>query len=137
VTDLPLKLTPQTYNITRHVVVCYAGASGDFNPIHYSERHAKAMGLPNVIGHGLLTMGIALRAVTDWIGPTAVRSYHARFARPVVVPDTDEGVDLRVAGQVIAQGEKSWTVRLDITVGASPVLSKVTVEVEPPEPLSA
>jgi acyl dehydratase len=132
--ERPPKLPTQVYNLTRHALVCYAGASGDFNPIHYSERHAKAMGLPTVIGHGLLTMAVALRAVTDWVGPGAVRHYHARFARPVAVPDTDEGVDVRVAGQVIAQGEKSWTVRLDISVGASPVLSKVTVEVDPPQP---
>jgi acyl dehydratase len=128
-------IEPGVYRLTRADVVRYAGASGDFNPIHWSDRQARAIGLPGVIGHGLLTMGLALRVVTDWAGdPAAIRSYRARFARPVVVPDNDDGVEVRVVGKVVAEGESSVTVRLDVVVGGGPVLSKVMVEVARPTP---
>jgi acyl dehydratase len=128
-----LTLAPRTFRVTRASLVRYAGASGDFNPIHYSERHAQAIGFSDVTAHGLLTLGVVLRAVTDWLGdPALVRSYSARFIRPVLVPDTDDGAELRVTGQVVAQGEQAWTVALDVTSGGTPVLAKVTVEVEPP-----
>ncbi len=73
---------------TRADLVRYAGASGDFNPIHWSNPAAAALGLPDVIAHGMLTMGTALRVVTDWAGdPARVRSYYVRFTKPVVVPE--------------------------------------------------
>lgn len=81
--------------ITRAGIVRYSGASTDFNDIHFSDRHAQAIGLPGVVAHGMWTMGAGLRIVTDWIGdPSRVLGYFVRFTRPVVVPDTDEGVEV-------------------------------------------
>ena len=81
--------------ITRAGVVRYSGASTDFNEIHFSDRHAMAIGLPGVVAHGMWTMGAGLRVVTDWIGdPAKVVEYFVRFTRPVVVPDSDEGVEV-------------------------------------------
>ena len=86
-TELPsLSVTLQRVNL-----VMYAGASGDFNPIHWNQRFAQAVGLPDVIAHGMLTMASAGRVVTDWVGdPGAVVEYGVRFTRPVVVPDDDQ-----------------------------------------------
>ena len=82
-------------------LVRYCGASGDFNIIHWNERVARAVGLPDVIAHGMLTMAEAGRLVTDWTGdPGAVLSYRVRFSRPVVVPDDDTGATLVVTGEV-------------------------------------
>ncbi|MDR1807414.1 MAG: dehydratase [Propionibacteriaceae bacterium] len=134
-TALPLTIGPETYTITRFGTLLYAAASGDWNPIHWSDRQARNLGLPGVITHGLYTMGIALRAVTDWLGGDASRvvSYKLRFARPVLLPDDDDGVDLRVIGKVVAQGETTWTVRLEVACAGQPVLSRVSVEVKAPD----
>src|SRR5688500_12556129 len=79
----------------------YCGASGDFNVIHWNERIAKMVGLPDVIAHGMFTMAQAARVVTDWAGdPGAVEDYKVRFSKPVVVPDDDQGATLTVAGEV-------------------------------------
>ena len=88
--------------ITRADLIRYAGASGDFNPIHWSDRVATGVGLPGVIAHGMLTMALAGRLVTDWAGgdPAAVRSCGVRFTRPVVVPDDDEGALVELSGKV-------------------------------------
>jgi acyl dehydratase len=87
--------------VTRMDLVRYAGASGDFNVIHQSGRIAKAVGLPDVIAHGMLTMAVAGRVVTDWAGdPGRVESYKVRFSAPVVVPDDDAGTALTVTGTV-------------------------------------
>jgi acyl dehydratase len=95
-----LATPPQTFRVTRTDLVRYAGASGDFNPIHYSDRIATAMGLPGVIAHGMLTMGLAARAVSTWAGgPDRVASFSVRFTSMVVVPDDDDGVDLVVTGE--------------------------------------
>ena len=95
------ELPTQTFPITRADLVRYCGASGDFNIIHWNERIAKAVGLPDVIAHGMLTMAEAGRVVTDWAGdPGAVESYGVRFSRPVVVPDDDRGATLTVSGKV-------------------------------------
>ena len=89
--------------MTRAELVRYAGASGDFNPIHWNQRFAVGVGLPDVIAHGMLTMALAGRLVTSWTGdPAAVVGYAARFTRPVVVPDDDDGVALEVSGTVKA-----------------------------------
>jgi acyl dehydratase len=95
-------LTPHTFRITRADLVRYAGASGDFNPIHWSDRVATGVGLPGVIAHGMLTMALVGRAVTAWAGgdPGAIVDYQVRFARPIVVPDDDEGTELTVSGLV-------------------------------------
>jgi acyl dehydratase len=94
-------LEPQTYRVTRADLVRYAGASGDFNPIHWSERIATGVGLPGVIAHGMFTMALVGRAVTFWAGaPDAVVELSVRFSRPVPVPDTDEGTEVVVSAKV-------------------------------------
>jgi acyl dehydratase len=91
----------QTFMVQRVNLVMYAGASGDFNPIHWNERIATAVGLPNVIAHGMFTMAEAARVVTDWVGdPGAVEEYGVRFSKPVPVPDDDTGTALVVSGEV-------------------------------------
>jgi acyl dehydratase len=86
--DVGDQLPPLTVPIGRLDLIRYAGASGDFNTIHWNERFATAVGLPNVIAHGMLTMAMAARVVTDWLGdPGAITEYSVRFTRPVVVPD--------------------------------------------------
>lgn len=104
------------YPLRRVDLVRYAGASGDVNPIHWNERFAVEMDLPNVIAHGMLTMATAVRLVTDWCGdPGAVVSYGVRFTRPVVVPDDGTGAVVEVAGTVAAKDEEARTVRVDLT----------------------
>jgi acyl dehydratase len=120
-TELPV----QTSRVTRADLVRYAGASGDFNVIHWNERVATEVGLPGVIAHGMLTAGLAARAVTAWAGdPGALVEYSVRFSRPVVVPDDDRGAEVVVAGRVAAllDGDR---VRVDLTVtsGGEKVLS--------------
>jgi acyl dehydratase len=104
------------YPLRRADLVRYAGAGGDFNPIHWNERFAVEVGLPNVIAHGMLTMATAARLVTDWCGdPGAVVSYAVRFTRPVVVPDGDAGALVEVSGVVAAKDDQDRTVRVDLT----------------------
>ena len=108
-------LPPLQVRVTRADLVRYAGASGDFNPIHWSERFAVGVGLPNVIGHGMLTMALAARVLTNWVGdPTAIVGYATRFTRPVVVPDDDRGALIEVSGKVAAKLDDN-TVRVDLT----------------------
>ena len=95
------ELPPQTFPIQRVNLVHYAGASGDFNPIHWNERFATSVGLPDVIAHGMFTMAEAIRVVTDWVGdPGAIEDYSVRFTRPVVVPDDGQGATLEVTAKV-------------------------------------
>lgn len=110
------ELPAQTYTITRADLVRYAGASGDFNPIHWSQRVATGVGLPGVIAHGMLTMALASRALVTWSGgdPSAVADYSVRFARPIAVPDDDEGTVLTVAGTVRSVREDG-SAQIDIT----------------------
>jgi acyl dehydratase len=94
-------LPEHSFPIQRLNLVMYCGASGDFNIIHWNERIATAVGLPNVIAHGMFTMAEAGRVVTDWVGdPGAVLEYGVRFSKPVPVPDDDKGALLTVAGRV-------------------------------------
>src|SRR5215213_2236169 len=110
------ELPEQTYPVTRADLVRYAGASGDFNPIHWNERVATEVGLPGVIAHGMLTMALAARAVTAWAGdPGALVEYHVRFGRPVVVPDDDQGAEVTVRGKVGALLDDGRA-RVDLTV---------------------
>ncbi|SFT45763.1 Acyl dehydratase [Geodermatophilus amargosae] len=110
------ELPEQTHRVTRADLVRYAGASGDLNPIHWSDRVATSVGLPGVIAHGMLTMGLAARTVTDWAGdPGAVVEYQVRFGRPVVVPDDDTGAEVTVRGKVGAVLD-GGRVRVDLTV---------------------
>ncbi|HST67477.1 MAG TPA: MaoC family dehydratase [Mycobacteriales bacterium] len=99
--EVGTELPAQSFPIQRVNLVQYAGASGDFNPIHWNERFATAVGLPNVIAHGMFTMAEAIRVVTDWVGdPGAIEDYGVRFTRPVVVPDDDRGATLEVTAKV-------------------------------------
>ena len=119
------ELPEQTFPVTRADLVRYAGASGDFNPIHWNERFATGVGLPGVIAHGMLTMALAGRAVTRWAGdPAALVEYHVRFGRPVVVPDDDTGAQVVVRG-VVGAVLDGGRFRVDLTVisGGEKVLS--------------
>jgi len=125
-------LPPLTVRLTRTDLVRYAGASGDFNPIHHSDYFAAQVGLPGVIAHGLLTMGTALRVVTSWAGdPGRVRSYGVRFTKPVVVPDDDAGATLTVSGTV-AEKLDGRRVRVDLTAvsGEAKVLGQARAVVQ-------
>lgn len=116
--------------IDRTQLVRYAGASGDFNPIHHSDYAARALGLDGVIAHGMLTMGVALRAVTQWCGdPAAIRRYQTKFSKPVLVPDDGEGARVRVAGVVERIDNGLATVALTVEDGGGAVLSGARVEV--------
>ena len=109
------ELKTHRFTVTRGALVRYAGASGDFNPIHWSDRVATSVGLPGVIAHGMLTMALAGRAVEEWAGGRdRVVDFSVRFSRPVVVPDDDEGVDLEVSGEVKDTADDGLT-RIDIT----------------------
>ncbi|WP_129841025.1 MaoC family dehydratase [Streptomyces sp. RFCAC02] len=112
-TELPAAEFP----VTRAALVRYAGASGDFNPIHWNERFARSVGLPDVIAHGMFTMAEAVRVVTDWAGdPAAVVEYGVRFTKPVVVPDDDKGAVIEVTAKVGAKlDDEARTVRVDLT----------------------
>ena len=95
------KLEPRQYSATRLDLVKYAGASGDFNVIHWNERIARSVGLPNVIAHGMFTMAQAGRYVTDWAGDAgALVEFGVRFSAPVVVPDDDAGATIEISGTI-------------------------------------
>src|SRR6202043_3628632 len=95
------EIPPRQYQVTRRDLVRYAGASGDFNVIHWNERVARSVGLPDVIAHGMLTMALAGRFVTEWAGdPGAVTEFGVRFSAPVVVPDDDQGATVEETGTV-------------------------------------
>ena len=120
------ELPTQTFRVTRRDLVRYAGASGDDNVIHWNERVAKAVGLPDVIAHGMYTMALAGRVVTDWAGdPGRVVDYQVRFSRPVVVPDDDTGAALVVSGRVEEKrdDDRSAVVALEARVGDEKVLT--------------
>ncbi|MFJ2507281.1 MaoC family dehydratase [Arthrobacter citreus] len=108
-----------TVEISRADLVRYAGASGDFNPIHWNERFARSVDLPGVIAHGMFTMGAAVQLVTDWIGdPGAVLDYQTRFTRPVTVEDVEgvPGAVVEVTGTVGAVDADNSTARIDLAV---------------------
>jgi acyl dehydratase len=115
------QLPARTVAITREHLVRYAGASGDFNPIHWNPRFATEVGLPDVIAHGMFTMGAAIEVVTAWAGdPGAVATYGVRFTKPVVVPDPGHA-DLEVTGVVALKDDDTRTVRVDLTVRSAGV----------------
>ena len=112
----------RTISVSRADLVRYAGASGDFNPIHWHEGFARSVELPGVIAHGMFTMGAAVQLVTDWAqDPGAVVDYQTRFTRPVVVADTPSdpsapGAQIEVGGTVGALDAAAGTARIDLTV---------------------
>ncbi len=117
------ELPTQTYRVTRADLVRYAGASGDFNPIHWSDRVAGSVGLPGVIAHGMYTMALAARALDTWAGgPGRVLELGCKFTKPVVVPDDDEGVEVQVAGTVKNLTEEGVHIGLVVTAGGEKVL---------------
>ncbi|NGO66943.1 MaoC family dehydratase [Streptomyces boncukensis] len=116
--EVGAELPARSFPVDRATLVRYAGASRDFNPIHWNERFAKEVGLPDVIAHGMFTMAQAARVVTDWAGdPGAVVDYGVRFTKPVVVPDDAEGALIEVSAKVGAKlDDAERTVRVDLTV---------------------
>ena len=112
------------FSVQRINLVMYCGASGDFNVIHWNERIAKMVGLPDVIAHGMYTMAEAARVVTDWAGdPGAVEEYKVRFSKPVVVPDDDKGATLTVSGEIEEKlDDNRVVVLLTTTAGGENVL---------------
>ena len=126
------ELPAQTFQVRRANLVQYCGASGDFNVIHWNERVAKSVGLPDVIAHGMFTMAEAGRVVTDWVGdPGAVVDYGVRFSAPVPVPDDDNGTALVVKGTVAEKLDGGRVaVDLDARVGDGKVLAKARAIVQ-------
>lgn len=128
--EVGTQLPPLTLVFTRADLVRYAGASGDFNPIHWSDRAAARLNLESVIAHGMLTMGRALRVVTDWVGdPERVVAYGVRFTKPVPVPDDNTGVEVQVTGTVKAIADGIATIAIDALLGETKVLGSATAEV--------
>lgn len=128
------QLPERRYPVTRAHLVRYAGSSGDFNPIHWSDRIATAVGLPGVIAHGMFTMALVGRAVEEWAGgPGRVVDYGVRFSRPVVVPDDDTGTEIVVAA-VVREVAPDGSAHLDITATCrgEKVLSQARAIVRPP-----
>ena len=121
----------RTFALTRDSLVRYAGASGDFNPIHYRDDVAASVGLPGVLAHGMLTMGLAVQPVVDWAGdPGRVVDYQVRFTRPVVV-DPESGAELTVSAKVGKLDPEAGAARIDLTVSfeGATVLGKAQVRV--------
>jgi acyl dehydratase len=111
----------RTVEVTRTDLVKYAGASGDFNPIHWNEAFATSVELPGVIAHGMFTMGAAVQLVTDWAGdPAAVVDFQTRFTKPVLVTDTtgtdEPGATIEVSGAIGKLDADAGTARVDLTV---------------------
>jgi acyl dehydratase len=124
--EVGAELPSQSFTITRADLVRYAGASGDFNVIHWNERVATAVGLPDVIAHGMLTMALAGRVVTDWLDdPDALLEYGVRFTRPVIVPDDDAGAEITVSASVSAiDDDGTARIALTATIDGATVLGK-------------
>lgn len=126
------------YHLTRDSLVRYAGASGDFNAIHYRDDVALSVGLPGVLAHGMLTMGLAVQCVVNWAGdPARVVDYQVRFTRPVLVHAVT-GADVSVSAKVGALDVDENVARIDLTVtyAEATVLGKAQVRVSLAEPLA-
>jgi len=122
-------VTERAFRVTRDSLVRYAGASGDFNPIHYRDDVAIAVGLPGVLAHGMLTMGFAVQPVTDWLDARGwVSDYRVRFTRPVLV-DPQLGAVVTVTATVGLLDDAGARIDLTATVGEQTVLGKAQVRV--------
>jgi len=129
------QLPAQTYRVTRVDLVKYAGAAGDFNPIHWSDRQATKVGLPGVIAHGMYTMALGARALTAWTGdPASILEYGVRFTRPVPVPDDDLGAEVVVSGSVRSVAGGRAQVDLTVTCNGEKVLAAARATVRVPVP---
>jgi acyl dehydratase len=125
------ELPARDFKITRDSLVRYAGASGDFNPIHYRDDFAQSVGLPGVLAHGMLTMGLAVQVVVDFVGDSGkVLDYQVRFTKPVLV-DAKEGATVSVSAKVI-EIDDTGIARIDLTAISSEltVLGKAQVRVQ-------
>jgi acyl dehydratase len=132
--DKGTELPARSYRVTRLDLVKYAGASGDFNPIHFSERVARSVGLPNVIAHGMFTMAQAGRFVTEWAGdPGAVIDFGVRFSAMVPVPDDDQGATIELSGKVLDKlGDNKVTVDILARADGAKVLTRARAVVRLP-----
>lgn len=127
--DVGFEIPSVDYHLTRDTLVRYAGASGDFNPIHYRDDVAASVGLPGVLAHGMLTMGVAVQSTVNWIGDSGrILDYQTRFTRPVLV-DATAGAMISVAGKVAQVDSDAGTARVDLTVtfNGDTVLGKAQV----------
>lgn len=119
----------RTVHLTRESLVRYAGASGDFNPIHYRDDVAAAVGLPGVLAHGMLTMGLSVSTIVAWLGDSGrLVEVGVRFTRPVVV-DPETGADLTVVATVGAVDAETARIDLTVTHGETTVLGKAQARV--------
>ena len=119
----------RTVHLTRESLVRYAGASGDFNPIHYRDDIAARVGLPGVLAHGMLTMGLAVETIVEWLGDSGrILDYGVRFTRPVVV-DPESGADVTVTAKVGAVDDDALRIDLTVASGETTVLGKAQVRV--------
>ena len=117
------------FTLSRDSLVRYAGASGDFNAIHYRDDTAKSVGLPGVLAHGMLTMGLAVQPVLDWVGdPGRVLDYQVRFTRPLPV-DAADGAHVTVVAKVGALDVDAARIDLTVTVDGATVLGKAQIRV--------
>ncbi|MFE6997364.1 MaoC/PaaZ C-terminal domain-containing protein [Microbacterium sp. NPDC057659] len=122
-------IAERTVHLTRESLVRYAGASGDFNPIHYRDDVAAEVGLPGVLAHGMLTMGLASSVVVSALGDVAkIVDYGVRFTKPVVV-DPVEGADVTVVAKVAAVDDETARIDLKVTHGETTVLAKAQLRV--------
>ena len=122
----------KTFSLTRDSLVRYAGASGDFNPIHYRDDIAQSVGLPGVLAHGMLTMGLAVQPVIDWVQDSArILDYGVRFTKPVVVPASDIAT-LTVTATIAQLDEETSKARVDLSCSfeENNVLGKAQVWVQ-------
>lgn len=127
--ELGQVVTDQTLTLTRDSLVRYAGASGDFNPIHYRDDVAAQVGLPGVLAHGMLTMGVAIGAVTDWLDARGwVADYQVRFTRPVVVDPVD-GAEVQLVATVGALDDDEARIDLTVSYGGQTVLGKAQARI--------
>ncbi|WP_410785814.1 MaoC family dehydratase [Kribbella sp. C-35] len=123
--EVGTELPPLTVTVKREDLVRYAGASGDFNPIHWNDRMAAALGLPGVIAHGMLTMASAVRVVTDWLDdPADLVEYGVRFTKPVVVPDDDKGASVTFSAKVDKVVEGLAEIDITAVAGEEKVLGR-------------
>lgn len=126
------ELPARAFVITRDSLVRYAGASGDFNAIHYRDDFAQSVGLPGVLAHGMLTMGLAVQTVVDFVGDSGkILDYQVRFTKPVLV-DAKTGAKVEVSAKVIEIDDDSKTARIDLTAVCAEltVLGKAQVRVK-------
>ena len=122
-------IAERTVHLTRESLVRYAGASGDFNPIHYRDEVAAAVGLPGVLAHGMLTMGLAVQTIVPWLGDAGrILDYGVRFTRPVVV-DPEAGADVGIVAKVGAVDDESARIDLTVSHAGATVLVKAQVRI--------